>query len=448
MNRPRRKTNVRGRILSISLFMMLLLILRDDWRQRSGSARLRIDEREAQERLVDSLHENAMLRQRVQRLEALTHPPTTVSTLSVKDQNSFKGATTIVVFCYNRPEYLSRALDSLARVLDARGPGVRAFERAGGLKVLISQDGDHRATTEAANVYTRRRESWRHRTKERRILFPSDEQIETHKKSKRPYSGYEYLSDHYKSTLKGIFSGEFDIDGETPTERVVILEDDLELAPDFLDYMGHFAPLYDQDRTLYAVSAWNDHGQAQFVSSSSSFFRTDFFPGLGWMLNRRVYDDVIASWPTAYWDDYLRVDTVRKNRKCIRPEISRTVTFGELGGASHGMFFKQWLAPMKLNTKVVDYDKLDLSHLESNAKFERFVKDLVEGGKRTTAREAMETTSTETLIVPYASEKDYEKTCRELKMMGDIKSGVPRGAYDGKVIVRHGGGGFLILAPD
>lgn len=32
-----------------------------------------------------------------------------------------------------------------------------------------------------------------------------------------------------------------------------------------------------------------------------------------------------------FWDDWLRADEQRKGRACIRPEISRTHTFGEKG---------------------------------------------------------------------------------------------------------------------
>jgi hypothetical protein len=47
-------------------------------------------------------------------------------------------------------------------------------------------------------------------------------------------------------------------------QRLIILEDDLELAPDFFEFMMATAPLLDADggRTLMAISAWNDNGQA------------------------------------------------------------------------------------------------------------------------------------------------------------------------------------------
>lgn len=42
--------------------------------------------------------------------------------------------------------------------------------------------------------------------------------------------------------------------------KVIILEDDMNLAPDFFEYFEATAPLLDKDPSLYCVSAWNDNG--------------------------------------------------------------------------------------------------------------------------------------------------------------------------------------------
>lgn len=33
----------------------------------------------------------------------------------------------------------------------------------------------------------------------------------------------------------------------------------------------------------------------------------------------------------SYWDDWIRQPEQRKGRACIRPELSRTRTFGKIG---------------------------------------------------------------------------------------------------------------------
>ena len=55
-----------------------------------------------------------------------------------------------------------------------------------------------------------------------------------------------------------------------------------------------------QDHTLYAVSAWNDNGKAKHVHDPKVLYRTDFFPGLGWMTSRRVWEELSAKW-TSMW---------------------------------------------------------------------------------------------------------------------------------------------------
>ena len=49
------------------------------------------------------------------------------------------------------------------------------------------------------------------------------------------------------------------------------------------------------------------------------------------MLTQTLWKELGPSWPGAYWDDWLRHPNQRKNRACIRPEVSRSYTFGEKG---------------------------------------------------------------------------------------------------------------------
>ena len=133
--------------------------------------------------------------------------------------------------------------------------------------------------------------------------------------------------------------------GHHPRSRIPLIsphfQDDLEVSPDFFEYFDATSPILWSDPTLYCVSAWNDNGQVTHVHDPSRFlllslivarlFRSDFFPGLGWMLTRTLWEELGPTWPGAYWDDWLRHPNQRKNRGCIRPEVSRSYTFGEMG---------------------------------------------------------------------------------------------------------------------
>jgi hypothetical protein len=68
------------------------------------------------------------------------------------------------------------------------------------------------------------------------------------------------------------------------------------LQPDFFDYFSAVEPILDGDRSLLAASAWADIGQPQFVADPARVYRSDFFPGLGWMLTKHVRSAAAALW--------------------------------------------------------------------------------------------------------------------------------------------------------
>jgi alpha-1,3-mannosyl-glycoprotein beta-1,2-N-acetylglucosaminyltransferase len=135
-------------------------------------------------------------------------------------------------------------------------------------------------------------------------------------------TAYYKIARHYKWALDQLFY-------KHKFSRVIILEDDMEIAPDFFDYFEAAASLMDRDKTIMAASSWNDNGQKQFVHDPYALYRSDFFPGLGWMLKRSTWDELSPKWPKAYWDDWLRLKENHKGRQFIRPEVCRTYNFGE-----------------------------------------------------------------------------------------------------------------------
>merc|ERR1719316_702493 len=114
----------------------------------------------------------------------------------------------------------------------------------------------------------------------------------------------------------------------------------MEVAPDFFSYFSAMAPILKQDPMMFCISAWNDNGDSSLVSDPRSVFRTEFFPGLGWMMDANMWSEIRDRWAVAFWDEFMRRPDVRHGRHCIRPEISRSYTFGE-EGVSKGQFYKQ-----------------------------------------------------------------------------------------------------------
>jgi len=78
--------------------------------------------------------------------------------------------------------------------------------------------------------------------------------------------------------------------------------DDLDLAPDFFEYFLGTYPILKRDPTLWCVSAWNDNGKVGLVDENAPdlVYRTDFFPGLGWMLTKSIWAELAPKWPSSW----------------------------------------------------------------------------------------------------------------------------------------------------
>ena len=146
----------------------------------------------------------------------------------------------------------------------------------------------------------------------------------------RHYVSYYRISRHYKLGLDHVFN-------ELGLGTVIITEDDLDIAPDFFDYFSGTRWLLDSDKSLYCVSAWNDNGKVNFIDRAANdlLYRSDFFPGLGWMMTKELWQELGSIWPLGFWDDWIRDPSIRKGRSCIRPEIPRTAmtNYGKKGAS-------------------------------------------------------------------------------------------------------------------
>lgn len=77
--------------------------------------------------------------------------------------------------------------------------------------------------------------------------------------------------------------------------------DDLNVSPDFFEYFYATFPLLRNDTSLWCVSAWNDNGKVGLIQEDRPeiLYRTDFFPGLGWMLTNNLWNELAVKWPRA-----------------------------------------------------------------------------------------------------------------------------------------------------
>uniref|UniRef100_A0A7E4UPP0 Alpha-1,3-mannosyl-glycoprotein 2-beta-N-acetylglucosaminyltransferase n=1 Tax=Panagrellus redivivus TaxID=6233 RepID=A0A7E4UPP0_PANRE len=292
--------------------------------------------------------------------------------------------------------------------------------------VIVSQDGDNEFVARAINEFVSDEKqvySIRHRERTG-IGSPS------HKSAKN----YFFIAQHYKFALDEVFF-------KRGYKTVIITEDDLDIAEDFFSYFRSTRHLLFEDPSIWCISAWNDNGNPSLVDRghSEQLWRTDFFPGLGWMLSAETWKELSPIWPEAYWDDWLRQAKIRKNRVCIRPEVSRTSHNMKLAGkgSSNGLY-KNFLASIRLPDKPVDFSLVDTDRLRKDsydANLDHTLRssmiisldDLVNRTKATVANKEV------SYRVVYQNPREFKGLAKAFGLMFDIRGGMSRTAYLGMV---------------
>jgi alpha-1,3-mannosyl-glycoprotein beta-1,2-N-acetylglucosaminyltransferase len=312
----------------------------------------------------------------------------------------------VLVIACNRPT-VRRNLDQLLKYR----PSAERFP------IIVSQDCGHQPTADAIRSYG---------SKLTHIQHPEHSDIQL-PWPQRKFQGYYKIARHYKWALQQVFH-------KFQHQAVIVVEDDLDVSPDFFEYFAATYPILRADPSLWCVSAWNDNGKANMVSNEPELlYRTDFFPGLGWMLERKTWLEIEDKWPKTFWDDWMRHPDQRKDRACIRPEISRTSTFGKIG-VSRGQYFEKHLKYIKLNDKFVPFTQKDLSYLMKEKYDEDFVKMLY-GLPLLSIGQAVSGSQKEhnAIRVQYTDKQSFKSQAKQLGIMDDFKSGVPRAGYRGTV---------------
>ena len=244
--------------------------------------------------------------------------------------------------------------------------------------------------------------------------------------------GYHRLARHFRKALTEAFA-------DARTARVIVLEEDLEIAPDFFGFFAAVAPVVDGDASILAASAWNDNGQRRHVDVAKDIARverSDFFGGLGWMLARRVWEELGPKWPDAYWDDWLREPEQRRNRHVVRPVVCRTFHVKSTRGTSGGQYshFLSDIVLSKSSETVFDVDDVRSSAAADARLFAK-----LEAAPRVDLGDVLAGSARGTVRVEYdGSFAAYAALARRLGAMDNEKAGVPRGAYRGVVELRRG----------
>uniref|UniRef100_A0A7S3AC40 alpha-1,3-mannosyl-glycoprotein 2-beta-N-acetylglucosaminyltransferase n=1 Tax=Haptolina ericina TaxID=156174 RepID=A0A7S3AC40_9EUKA len=122
-------------------------------------------------------------------------------------------------------------------------------------------------------------------------------------------------------------------------------------SPDFLSLFEQTAWLLQADPTVWCVSSWNDNGFTDLVSDADlgRLFRTDVFPGLGWMLRRELWEELSPKFPLEHWDHWMRLASTHKGRDCIAPLVSRNYNIGVQGANMDTSQYRKYLERIRHN---------------------------------------------------------------------------------------------------
>lgn len=89
-------------------------------------------------------------------------------------------------------------------------------------------------------------------------------------------------------------------------------------------------PLLLVDSSLMCVSAWNDNGMKSLIDTTRNgimqpfkvfsphcyvipldlLYRSDFFPGLGWMLTSDLWHELKPKWPSRLYNSFSVIDEI------------------------------------------------------------------------------------------------------------------------------------------
>ncbi|UJR23354.1 hypothetical protein I4U23_026366 [Adineta vaga] len=125
--------------------------------------------------------------------------------------------------------------------------------------------------------------------------------------------------EHYEKALKKIWE-------RHPTkDKVIVIEEDLILSPDFLYTLALLSETFRKDETIGGIQMWNPNSYDHVNGSLELIYRVDNLYGLGYLLRRSFYDKNIKDsfqqcCSKRVWDKWTFTDT---SSSFLMPDISR-----------------------------------------------------------------------------------------------------------------------------
>lgn len=171
---------------------------------------------------------------------------------------------------------------------------------------------------------------------------------------------------------------------EKERQTVIVIEEELILAPDFLYYFTQVYEIFMKAQDLAAVSMWNPNGFLHLNGDPSIVYRSNEFPGFGFMLKRAVYERFMKAELTSCcnkraWYNWDLIDPATKKPlkvDVLMPDVSR-VFRRPYDVSSHDFIYLSNLFNRRRKTNLVPFPKLELTGLETKASYENYLIKLI-----------------------------------------------------------------------
>lgn len=314
----------------------------------------------------------------------------------------------VLVMACDRADYLQRTLD----ILIQRRPSKKRFP------ILVSQGcGNEAVSTLLKDTYPKEAVALKHYKNQG---IPS----------------YFAIAQHYGWALAQVFT-------MLNFEAVIIVEDDMEISVDFFEYFQALYPILRDDPSIYCISSWNDNGMTENVRDPKAIYRTDVFPGLGWMMTRDLWEEIGDKWPEKYWDEFMREPGIRNDRQCLYPEISRNKNIGERGTSERQFWDK--ISRIQVNTEFVNFTSMDMTYLLKENYEETFLAEV--NNAQIVPFTSIQNYQDTTLRILYDSLGQFKNLANMFGIMDDEKNGLPRTSYK-RVVTFYSGSNKIFLTPE
>ncbi|KAK2188800.1 hypothetical protein NP493_121g04006 [Ridgeia piscesae] len=109
-------------------------------------------------------------------------------------------------------------------------------------------------------------------------------------------------------------------------QHVIVLEEEVIVSVDLLYFFGQTLAAVEADKTLIGISGWNDNGYEGLSTLPNVAYRSETFPGIGFLLKRTFYDENMKNkmtecCGTRAWHGWFKGQLA--GREMIVPDVSR-----------------------------------------------------------------------------------------------------------------------------